>query len=312
MPTISANPALANTLKRLRSEEEPGAIGPPHARPRLASRPVDTNDTSDTLVAGPATRAATNSPFPATTSAVAITSPVIIIGTKCLCPFESGHSRPIKRRRIRVYNKKRRIWVDNSGDGIDVPGSTGNEEHQPLAGAEQYIGTSSASATYFEDPYDYDFDIDPKSAAGIHQAAIFILGAADSANASRSSSVSGSKSTSRSSPSNQNSRFNLLSTLNRGSRTTRHAGSDEASLMRGLGIGMFNNLGSGRIIRGVSQEVAKIDSEEDDGSDDDSDTLSIIPAPELSFPKGNVIASLVENMRLNFGPTPTDHSDLAT
>ncbi|KAJ2085641.1 hypothetical protein GGI09_006837, partial [Coemansia sp. S100] len=152
------------------------------------------------------------------------------------------------------------------------------------AGSDSDNGASAsanpASATYFEDPYDYDFDIDPKSAAGIRQAVIFIPGAANSANASRSSSVSGSKATSHSSRSNQNSRFNPLSTSNRGSRTTRHSGSDEASLIRGLGIGMFNNLGSGRIIRGVSQEVAKIDSEEDDGSDDDSDTLSIIPAPD--------------------------------
>ncbi|KAJ2352416.1 hypothetical protein GGH92_001274 [Coemansia sp. RSA 2673] len=297
----------------------------------------------------------TNSPFPATTSAAAITWPVSIIGTKRLCPFESGHSRPIKRRRIRVYNKKRRIWVDNSGDGIDVPGSTGNEEHQPLAGAEQY----SASATYFEDPYDYDFDIDPKSVTGIRQAAIFIPGRTNSANASKSSSVSGSKSTSRSSCSNQNSRFNPLSTLNRGSRTTQHVGSDEASLMRGLGIGMFNNLGSGCIIRGVSQEVAKIDSdmrsssfagfracnkpdsEEDDGSDgdsdtspnsagssfpnrgspstrhsgtnsDDSDTLSVIPAPELPFPKGNVLGSLIKKMREELGMEASEDYDFDT
>ncbi|KAJ2460939.1 hypothetical protein GGI03_005158 [Coemansia sp. RSA 2337] len=225
---------------------------------------------SDTLVAGPTTRAATNSPFPATTSAVAITLPVIIIGIMHLCPFESGHSRPINRRRI---------WVDNSGNAIQSgnvqPAGAGSDSDNGTS-----IGTSSASATYFEDPYDYDFDIDPKSVAGIRQAVIFIPGAANSANASRSSSVSGSKSTSRSSRSNQNLRFNPLSTSNRGSNTTWHSGSDEASLMRGPGIGMFNNLGSGCIIQGVSQEVAKIDSEEDDGSDDDSDTVSIIPAPD--------------------------------
>ncbi|KAJ2047639.1 hypothetical protein H4S04_004313 [Coemansia sp. S16] len=236
----------------------------------------------------------TNSPFPATTSAAAITWPVSIIGTKRLCPFES---------------------VQPAGAGSDSDNGTS-------------IGTSSASATYFEDPYDYDFDIDPKSVTGIRQAAIFIPGRTNSANASKSSSEvakidsdmrsssfagfracnkpdseedDGSDGDSDTSPNSAGSSF-----PNRGSPSTRHSGtnsddSDTLSVIPApeLPFPKGNVLGS--LIKKMREELGMEASE-----DYDFDTLLIIPAPELPFPEGNAIASLVGNMRLNFDPTPTD------
>ncbi|KAJ2872936.1 hypothetical protein GGH93_003605 [Coemansia aciculifera] len=225
--------------------------------------------------------------------------PAIVIGTKCLCPFKS--------RLGRVY-KKRRVWLGDNGDPASSAGGdqtatsiTDIDQHTvPGAGGSASASSTSETGDDSFDPFDFDFDIDPTSAAGIRQAACFNPGAitfacassisadsssvADTVNettepspngesAGRSGSGSGSKSTRRSPHSKQGSRFNPLS-------------SSHWATKRELGL--------------------------EEGEDYDFDTRAIIPAPSYEVIEGDHMAILIENMNLRSGPTVSDHSNLAS